>query len=64
MIATSFLTLYSAGLSPWTYLATGMLGLIFALQLKSPETNSNRIFQGSISYLSLYSIVLVVAVFI
>lgn len=64
MIATSFLTLYSAGLSPWTYLATGALGLVFALQLKSPETNSNRIFQGSISYLSLYSIVLVVAVFI
>ena len=64
MIATSFLTLYSAGLSPWTYLATGMLGLIFAFQLRSPETNSNRIFQGSISYLSLYSIVLVVAVFI
>ena len=64
MIATSFLTLISANLASWTYLATGLLGLVFALQLRKPEANSNRIFQGSISYLSLYSIVLVLGVFL
>jgi len=64
MITTSFLTLYSAGLAPWSYLATGLLGLIFAAQLRDPERNASRIFNGSITYLSLYSILLVAAVFI
>ena len=64
MIATSFLTLSNAGLAPWTNVVTGFLGLIFAFQLRDPENNSDRIFHGSITYLSLYSITLVVGVFI
>ena len=64
MIVTSFLTLSSAGLAPWTYVVTGILGLVFAFQLRDPERNSGPIFHGSITYLSLYSITLVVGVFI
>ena len=64
MIVTSFLTLTSAGLAPWTYGVTGILGLIFAIQLRDPEQNSGPIFHGSITFLSLYSITLVVGVFI
>jgi protoheme IX farnesyltransferase len=64
MIVTSFLTLSSAGLAPWTYVVTGFFGLIFAFQLRDPEHNSGPIFHGSITYLSLYSITLVVGVFI
>jgi protoheme IX farnesyltransferase len=64
MIVTSFLTLSSAGLAPWTYVVTGILGLFFAFQLRDPEHNSGPIFHGSITYLSLYSITLVVGVFI
>lgn len=64
MIATSFLTLYSAGFASWSYLVTAILGLVFAFQLRKPAENSGAIFHGSISYLSLYSILLVVGVFI
>jgi protoheme IX farnesyltransferase len=59
MIVTSFLTLSSAGLAPWTYVVTGILGLVFAFQLRDPERNSGPIFHGSITYLSLYSITLI-----
>ncbi|MFM8961016.1 MAG: heme o synthase [Actinomycetota bacterium] len=64
MNITSFLTLYSAGLNTWTYVVTAILGAVFALQVREPDKNSGKIFQGSITYLSLYSILLVVAVFI
>lgn len=64
MIATSFLTLYSAGLSSWTYVVTAILGIGFAYQLRDPDKNSGPIFHGSITYLSLYSIALVAGVFI
>jgi protoheme IX farnesyltransferase len=64
MIATSFLTIYAADLSRWTYIATAILGVVFAIQLRRPEENSNRIFHGSITYLSLYSTLLVAGVFI
>jgi protoheme IX farnesyltransferase len=64
MIVTSFLTLISAGLAPWTYVVTAILAIIFAFQLRNPEKNSNAIFHGSITYLSLYSIILVVGVFL
>ena len=64
MIVTSFLTLVSAGFAPWAYIVTGMLGFVFAYQLRDPEKNANSIFHGSISYLSVYSIVLVVGVFL
>lgn len=59
MIITSFLTLYSAGLAPWTYPVTAILGLGFAYQLRKPGENAGPIFHGSITYLSLYSILLV-----
>ncbi|MFZ9226279.1 MAG: heme o synthase [Candidatus Nanopelagicaceae bacterium] len=64
MIITSFLTLFSAGLGPWTYIVTGLLGLVFAIQVRDPDKNSAKIFQGSITYLSLYSILLVAGVFV
>jgi len=64
MIITSFLTLYSAGLGSWTYVVTAILGVGFAYQLRDPDKNSGPIFHGSITYLSLYSIALVVGVFL
>jgi protoheme IX farnesyltransferase len=64
MIVTSFLTLTSAGLAPWTYVITAILGIAFAFQLRDPNKNSNAIFHGSITYLSVYSIILVIGVFI
>ena len=64
MITSSLITLVSAGFSMWTFVATALLGLFFAIQVRNPEKNASRIFHGSISYLSLYSILLVVGVFI
>ncbi len=64
MIITSLLTLYSAGFPLWTYIVTAIMGIAFASQLTDMEKNSGRIFHGSISYLSLFSILLVVAIFI
>jgi len=64
MIAVSLVTLYSAGLPIWTYPIAALLGAGFALQLRDPASNANRIFNGSITYLSLYSILLVAAVLI
>ncbi|MFM8752309.1 MAG: protoheme IX farnesyltransferase, partial [Actinomycetota bacterium] len=64
MIATSFLTLISADLALWTYVVTLVLGALFALQIRNPERNAGPIFHGSITYLSVYSIVLVAGVFI
>jgi protoheme IX farnesyltransferase len=64
MTASSFFTLVSAGFSPWAYVITVIIGAVFALQLRDPEKNSNAIFHGSITYLSIYSILLVVGIFI
>ncbi|MBM3743201.1 MAG: protoheme IX farnesyltransferase [Actinobacteria bacterium] len=64
MIITSLLTLYSAGFPIWSYVLTLVMGLVFAWQLRDMEVNSGRIFNGSISYLSLYSILLVAGVFL
>jgi protoheme IX farnesyltransferase len=64
MFAASFLTLASAGLAFWTYVATTLISLFFAYQMRSPEKNSGPIFHGSITFLSLYSIILVVGVFL
>ncbi len=64
MIITSLLTLYSAGFPAWTYFVTAIMGIAFAWQLRDMEKNSGRIFHGSISYLSLFSILLVAAIFI
>jgi protoheme IX farnesyltransferase len=64
MIATSFLTLFSADLALWSYIVTLVLGVIFAIQIRYPEKNAGPIFHGSITYLSVYSIVLVAGVFV
>ena len=63
MIITSLLTLYSAGFPIWSYVLTFLMGISFAWQLRDMEGNSGKIFNGSISYLSLYSILLVVGTF-
>lgn len=63
MIITSLLTLYSAGFPIWSYVLTFLMGIAFAWQLRDMEGNSGKIFNGSISYLSLYSILLVVGTF-
>lgn len=60
MIITSLLTLYSAGFPLWSYLVTLLMGIVFAWQLRDMEGNSGRIFNGSITYLSLFSIFLVI----
>lgn len=63
MIITSLLTLNSAGFPFWSYVLTFLMGIAFAWQLRDMEGNSGKIFNGSISYLSLYSILLVVGTF-
>ena len=69
MFATSYLTLYSAALPAWSYIANTALTTFFAIQmfsLKSSqiEKSAAKIFHGSITCLSLYSILLVAAIFI
>jgi protoheme IX farnesyltransferase len=69
MIITSLLTLYSYGLPLWSYAITSSLGLFFAVQLRglnqeNIEKQAGKIFHSSITYLSLYSVLLVVVVFI
>ena len=69
MFATSYLTLYSAGLPNWSYIANTVLTIFFAVQMFSLrssqiEKSAAKIFHGSITYLSLYSILLVAAIFI
>lgn len=65
MFAVSFITLWSANLSIWFYLANTLLSAIFAIQMlgmkqENIERSAARIFHGSITYLSLYSMLLVV----
>jgi protoheme IX farnesyltransferase len=69
LFATSYLTLYSAGLPNWSYIANTVLTIFFAIQMFSLrssqiEKSAAKIFHGSITYLSLYSILLVAAIFI
>lgn len=69
MIVTSLLTLFSAGLPGWSYLITLILGLFFAYQLIGLESSgidkkAGKIFHSSITYLSLFSVLLVAAVLI
>ena len=69
MIVTSFLTLYSYGLPLWSYLVTAALGVFFAVQLlglnqAKIDKQAGKIFHSSITYLSLYSVLLVVVVLI
>ena len=64
MIVMAFLTISSTELGNWTYAITALISAVFAYQVRDPEINANQIFHGSISYLSVFSIVLVAGVFI
>jgi protoheme IX farnesyltransferase len=68
MIASSILLIINAGLQSWAMAVTIVLGLIFAAQLRGLDEKSEnyekvagKIFQWSITYLSLLSVLLVVA---
>ncbi len=68
MIIASIVLIQSAKLPLWSLAITIVLGLIFAKQMMALREDSNeytkvagKIFQWSISYLSLYSVLLVVA---
>ena len=68
MIASSIWLIISAALPTWSLVITVLLGLVFARELlalkeTSPdyEKTAGKIFQWSITYLSLLSVVLVVA---
>jgi protoheme IX farnesyltransferase len=68
MIAASIWLILSAGLPAWSLVATVLLGLVFAGQLialreSSPDytKTAGKIFQWSITYLSLLSVLLVAA---
>lgn len=68
MIASSIWLIISAGLPTWSLVITVLLGLVFARELialkeSSPDYSktAGKIFQWSITYLSLLSLVLVVA---
>ena len=68
MIASSIWLILAAGLPVWSMVATIALGLVFAVQLVALKEGSSeyakvagKIFQWSITYLSLLSVLLVVA---
>jgi protoheme IX farnesyltransferase len=68
MIASSILLLINAYLQNWAMAITLLLGLVFAAQLRGLDEKSEnyekvagKIFQWSITYLSLLSVLLVVA---
>lgn len=68
MIACSIWLIISAGLAMWSMVVTVLLGLVFARELLALKEGSEnysktaaKIFQWSITYLSLLSVVLVVA---
>ena len=68
MIACSIWLIISAGLPLWSMIVTVLLGLVFARELVALKEGSEnygkvagKIFQWSITYLSLLSVVLVVA---
>ena len=68
MIASSIWLIISADLSTWSLVVTVALGLVFARQLVALKEGSpdygkvaGKIFQWSITYLSLLSVVLVIA---
>jgi protoheme IX farnesyltransferase len=68
MIASSVALIVNANLQNWAMVLTVVLGLIFAAQLRgldekseNYEKTAGKIFQWSITYLSLLSVILVVA---
>ena len=69
MFLTSFITLWSAGLPNWSYLVSALLAIFFSVSMRGlggaeRDRAALKVFHGSITYLSLYSILLVVAVLI
>ena len=69
MFLTSFITLWSAGLPNWSYLVSALLAIFFGESMRGlggaeKDRAALKVFHGSITYLSLYSILLVVAVLI
>ena len=69
MVITSFLTIYSAELSTWVWIANAVIAGFFVYQVMglnkgSIDKSAGKIFHGSITYLSLYSVLLVLAIFI
>jgi len=69
MVITSFLSIYSAELSTWVWLANAAISGLFVYQVMglnkgSIDKSAGKIFHGSITYLSLYSVLLVIAIFI
>jgi protoheme IX farnesyltransferase len=69
MILSSMLMIWSGSITSWMYLVAIALGLIFAAQLRTlsgadRDRAAGRIFNGSISYLSIFSIFLVLATLI
>lgn len=67
MIICSFATIYSAGFPRWSYFMTAVLAIVFAeqvTQLRKDESEyekvASRIFNFSILYLTLFSVLLVV----
>ena len=69
MVITSFLTIYSAELSTWVWFANALIAGLFVYQVMglnkgSIDKSAGKIFHGSITYLSLYSVLLVLAIFI
>ena len=67
MIICSFATIYSAGFPRWSYFMTAVLAIVFAeqvSQLRKDESEyekvASRIFNFSILYLTLFSVLLVV----
>jgi protoheme IX farnesyltransferase len=69
MVITSFLTIYSAGLPTWVWFANALIAGVFVYQVMglnkgSIDKSAGKIFHGSITYLSLYSVLLVLAIFI
>ena len=68
MVISSLAVIQLAQLPIWSFVITALLGIIFAYQLLQLRDSSDsytkmagKIFHGSISYLSLYSILLVAA---
>jgi protoheme IX farnesyltransferase len=69
MIVASFITFYSAGLPVWLYVINALLAAIFIFQMlglreSNIERSASTIFHGSITYLSLYSLALVIGALI
>ena len=68
MVISSLAVIVLAGLQWWMYVLALALGMVYAIQLKELNNDSSnygvvagKIFQWSITYLSLYSLTLVVA---